>query len=615
MDPADLASFVDGWVLGRMRSEHVAGAVVAVVHGGSVLLARGYGFADVEAGRRVDAEGTLFRPGSISKTFTWTAVMQLAEAGKVDLGADVGSYLPDLPLGGDGDAPITLEQLMAHTPGFEESVMGHLFEDDPRAVPPLLDYLQAYQPARVRPPGALPAYSNYGVAVAGLVVAEVSGEPFEDYVESHLLQPLGMANSTFREPWGAQRAGAMPARLARQVSRGYRYRAGAYEAGAFEFIGHVGPAGALSTSAADMARWMLAHLNHGALGETRILSVEGARRLHRRHHTVDPEMPGMAHGFIESFPHGYRAIGHGGGTVHFLSDMQLVPALGLGVFISTNTAPGGATLIDGFVPELVARYFPPGPASLDDVVVAESGRSLSEYAGAYLPTRRPFTTVERLLLVNGARVAAMPDGTLLVAAGGQQTRLAPLGGDTFRTTDTGQRVKFTSGVDGAVNAMLLPVPVFVMEKVGPLQDPMVLFGLLLAAGLVLAAAVAGAWLRRRRPPPQTLAEAWAGRIVVATALVWLAAYAGAALGLAPIGEDFANVFYRFPTPAFRAALALGLAGAVLTVLSVLLLYPVWWGGRWPLWRRLRHTGVVAAALVTLLVLRDFNAIGFNFIGS
>lgn len=614
IDRADLAAFVDGFVRGRMHSEQVVGVTAAVVHGGELIFARGYGHDDLAAGRPVEAGRSLFRPGSISKTFTWTAVMQLVEKGQLDLEADIQAYLPDLEIATTFAEPITLKHLMAHTPGYEESVMGHLFGDDPAEVVPLVEYLRHYRPRRVRPPGVLPAYSNYGVGVAGHIVASVSGLPWESYVEQHIFEPLGMNDSTFREPWTVDHLDPMPARLRQNLSKGYVRRNGTYQAGGFTFVGHIGPAGALSTTATDMARWMLAHLNLGSLGDARILETESARRMQRQHHTMDPQMPGLAHGFIESRIHGYRAIGHGGGTIHFLSDMQLIPDLGLGVFISANTTGGGGALIDEFVGALVERHFPAGPFIIPaDAVAADAGRPLADYAGTYLSSRRPFTTVERMFLLGGADVSVPGDGQLLVAGAGGEYRLEPLGGDSFRNPENGQRVTFTSAPDGSINAMLVPVPVLVLEKVGPFGNPSVLYGILAAGGFVLACAVVGAWLRRRRPLEQTPAEAWAARLLIVTALVWLVVFGLGAIGTMPMGNDFAAVFFEFPAPALVAALTLTLPAAVLSVLSALLLYPVWSTASWPLWRRLRHTGVVLAALAVLLVLRNFNAVGFNYL--
>jgi hypothetical protein len=325
-------------------------------------------------------------------------------------------------------------------------------------------------------------------------------------------------------------------------------------------------------------------------------------------------MPGMAHGFIESRIHGHRAIGHGGGTIHFFSDMQLIPDLGFGVFISTNTSGGGYALIRQFPHALVSRFFPEGPHSVRSLPTAEPARPLSAYAGTYLATRRPYTTVERLFMTSGAQVVALDDTLLAVSPiGAGEERLHPIGGDEFRSEQTGDLVKFVIDGNGSVTAMLIPMPIMVLEKVGLLESPRFLFGVLAVGALVMFCALVGASLRRPRPMPQTAAEAWAERAVLASSFVWLLVYVLGIVGLAPLLDDLGQAFFAFPSPWFVAALASALIAAVLTLLAAFMLYPVWSDRSWPIWRRLRHTGVVLAAMATLLVMRDLNAIGFHYL--
>lgn len=607
LDRAALAEFVDGFVLGRMEAQGVAGVTLAIVHDGEVILARGYGKADEDVA--VDAHTTLFRPGSVSKTFVWTAVMQLLERGELDLDSDIRSWLPDLPLRLRHEQPITLAHLMAHTPGFEESVMGHLFTNDPNAVLPLAKYLGRYQPRQVRPPGELPAYSNFGTALAGLIVANVSGMSFEDYVETHLFKPLGMASSSFREPWGPQRSDPIDGELAKRISRGYRRVDGAFVAGDFEFIGAIGPAGALSTSAADMARWMLVHLQQGTLDGVRILDADTSRLLHSRHHGMDPALPGMAHGFIEGRLNGWRSIGHGGGTVHFLSDMQLVPELGFGVFISTNTA-GGQALLRGFARTLVERYFAPGDDPIPRSPV--TAKDLDRYAGTYLGSRYNHSTLERMLNIPVLRVAASASGMLTVRGAGETRHYHPVGSHTFRSAETGGVLRFVTDDDGRPIRLLDgAMPIMVFDRVSFYANPQLRLILLAACLLLLICVPLGAWLRRDSLLPQSDLERWASGLAVATAMAWLTFAVLLAMGLMTVAADLGNFFYRIPNGWLLAGLSVGLLAAGLTVLSALLLIPLWGQGEWTLWRRLRHSGVVAVCLLTLLLLRDFNAIGFN----
>ena len=198
-DRAELEAFMDGIVEAQLEAYNIAGAVVAVVKDGALFFAKGYGYADLKARKRVEADKTLFRIASISKLFVWTAVMQLVEQGKLDLNTDINTYLTHFKIPDTYDEPITLTHLMTHTAGFEEYVIG-LFAKDSNRLLPLGDILAQELPARVRPPGEAASYSNHGTALAAYIVEKVSGKAWNDYVEENILRPLGMNRTTFRQP-------------------------------------------------------------------------------------------------------------------------------------------------------------------------------------------------------------------------------------------------------------------------------------------------------------------------------------------------------------------------------------------------------------------------------
>jgi len=195
---ADVDAWLDGFMPYAMASGDLPGAVVVVVKDGHVLTERGFGFADRKARKPVDPARTLFRPGSISKLFTWTAVMQQVQAGKIDLDADVNTYL-DFKIPPAFGKPITMRNLMTHTAGFEETVK-YLITANPKLLKPLDQVLKRWVPDRIYAPGAMPAYSNYGASLAGYIVERVSGEKFEDYIQRHIMAPLGMNHSSFAQP-------------------------------------------------------------------------------------------------------------------------------------------------------------------------------------------------------------------------------------------------------------------------------------------------------------------------------------------------------------------------------------------------------------------------------
>jgi CubicO group peptidase (beta-lactamase class C family) len=157
MTADDLSAYLDGLIPMQLKRENIAGATVIVVKDGKVLVEKGYGFANVEKRTPVTPQ-TLFRPGSISKLFTWTAVMQQVEQGKIDLDRDINDYL-DFKIPATYPKPITMRNLMTHTPGFEEAIKDLIVTKGSKPVS-IGEFLKTHMPQRVYPPGTTPAYSN-----------------------------------------------------------------------------------------------------------------------------------------------------------------------------------------------------------------------------------------------------------------------------------------------------------------------------------------------------------------------------------------------------------------------------------------------------------------------
>src|SRR6266699_6514225 len=300
----DFEAFLDALIPSQLRTRNIAGAVVSVVKDGQVLFAKGYGYADFAAKKPVLADQTLFRPGSISKLFTATAVMQLVDQGKLDLDRDVNEYL-DFAIPKTYPEPVTLRRLLTHTAGFEETLK-NLFVAHESDMKALRTYLVNQMPQRIFPPGKIPSYSNYGFSVAGYIVERVSGEKFERYIDNHILKPMRMTNSKFDQP--------LPPELAAQMSKGYLNAA--KKPRDFEFV-QAAPAGSLSTTAADMTRFMLAFLQDGSVDGVAILKPETVRQMETRQFELHPMINGIGMNFMEYWLNPVRVIGHGGDTVYF----------------------------------------------------------------------------------------------------------------------------------------------------------------------------------------------------------------------------------------------------------------------------------------------------------
>ncbi len=371
---AGLADFVDGVMAQQIATREVAGAVVTVVYQGKILFSRGYGFADVDKGVPVDGMRTLFRPGSTGKMFTWSALLQQVEAGKVDLDADVNTYL-DFKIPPFEGKPIRVRDLLSHALGMSD--VGNLTAPSVDKLIPYQTWLKQRVPERLWPADGEISYSNYGSAIAGYIVERVSGVPFPDYVERNIFAPLGMTSTTFREP--------LPAALEPRMANGYVVKDGKLVAEPFELFSPVMPAGSASSSGADMSRFMLAMLHSGAWGGKRILKAESVALLMRDSRANAPGLQGMAHGFMVVRKAGPRLVGHGGNTGDFHSNMILAPEAGLGFFVSETGGQGSYGGRTELVEALIGRLFPVDPAPK---VATPAGETVP--VGAYRMNRRDY---------------------------------------------------------------------------------------------------------------------------------------------------------------------------------------------------------------------------------
>jgi len=401
----DVQPWLDGFVPYALERGDVAGAVVVVVKDGKLLFEKGYGYADVEKHTPVDPKATLFRPGSTSKLFTWTAVMQMVEQGKLDLDKDVNSYL-DFTIPAFDGKPITLRNIMTHTAGFEESIKG-LITEKPEELTGLGETLKRWIPDRIYAPGGTPAYSNYATALAGYIVERVSGEPFDTYIDNHIFAPLDMAHSSFHQP--------LQDALKPGMAQGYPQAN--LPAKGYELI-PLAPAGSLASTGDDMAHFMIAHLQDGRYGDKTILQPNTAQMMHTTALTIVPHLPRMDLGFYEQPINGRQVISHGGDTEYFHSYLWLYPDDHVGLFISMNSAgkEGAAHVIRQQLYELFSdRYFPGAGAEgkVDDATAAHDAKLL---AGSYENTRRAETNfIDLLNLIQPTKVTVNQDGTVSVS--------------------------------------------------------------------------------------------------------------------------------------------------------------------------------------------------------
>ena len=599
----DVETFLDGIVPLQLEHEDVAGATVAVVKDGKQLFTKGYGYADVKNKKLVGAEETLFRAGSVSKLFTWTAVMQLVEQGKLDLGKDVNEYL-DFKIPEAFGQPISLKNILTHTAGFEEQLKD-FFATDKRD-PDLGDYLKTHIPKRIFAPGTTPAYSNYATMLAGYVVERVSGQPFNDYIQQNIFKPLGMTHSTFAQP--------LPPELAPLMSNGYVLASD--EPKEFE-SSSLFPAGGLSSSAADMSKFMLAHLQEGRLGAAQILKPETTRLMHSRAFALDPAANAMAYGFHEESRNGRRIIGHGGDTVYFHSDLHLIADAGVGFFVSYNSVGRGEistrTIIwDAFL----NRYFPAPPFNSPTLNSAKNDAIAA--SGNYMISRRSDSLL-KLFAFPQATVSANEENTVSVSnmidANGKPKRWREVAPMTFRDINGQDSLIFKPDRNGRMQ-LIWPYPSVVYQRVGLWENSRILLpvaGLSLLTMLLTLLLGFVAWLVRRhyeQPLKLTPLEwrlHWAVRIVFALNLFFFMTLSG--LLLSPLKRhelfnDSGNIWIWLVQ-------SIGVLGAIGTIVVFYNAVHAWMSKRYRIWEKLQATIFALACLGVLWLVFAGHLLSFN----
>jgi CubicO group peptidase (beta-lactamase class C family) len=601
----DLEAFLDGLLPAQLEREDIAGAVVAVVKDGKVLLAKGYGFADVAKRKPVSSSDTLFRPGSISKLFTWTSAMQLVEQGKLELDRDVNDYL-DFRIPPKFGKPITLRNIMTHTSGFEETAK-ELFVADAAHMRPLGEYLRDHIPARIFPPGVTPAYSNYATALTGYIVQRISGKPFDQYVADNIYTPLAMQHSTFAQP--------LPANLLPLMSNGYQR--GSQPAKPFEFV-QAFPAGSVSTSATDMCNFMLAHLQDGQWNSTQILKPETAKLMHSRAFGSDPRLNGMALGFYEETRNGHRILGHGGDTLYFHSDLHIIPDASVGFFVSYNSAGKGEVSSRTILFEkFLDRYFPYTPHAA--VPVASAKEDAQKVAGLYIGSRRGEATFLRITeLLGQPKVFFNSDGTMsidpLKGTNGELKRYEEISPLLYREVNGQDLIGFHKNSNGLME-FSIDYPFFVFERASLTDNKLfnlLIFGLSLSfIALAVLFWPVGAAIRwhygtklNLTAPEKRLRLAI--RIVCILDLVFVVGWIVFISGTNEVGN-----LSRSRDPFLYFLEILGVVGALGTLIVILNSVRSWTkAGKW-IWARLFDVALALSCVSFTWFIWHWNLINFN----
>jgi len=535
LDSADLEAFFDGIIPLQLERSDVAGASVLVMKDGKLLLEKGYGYSNFKDKKVVDPNSTIFRLASISKLFTWVAVMQLQEQGKLDLDTDINQYL-DFRIRPAFGRPITLRHLMTHTGGFEDEVRDIILVK-PKQQPSLRDFLIHNQPRRIFPPGIVPGYSNYGVGLGSYIVQRASGQPFEQYVADHIFAPLGMTHSTFFQP--------PPKDLESLPSEGYPGNTTKDPIG-FEIFNPVG-AGGVSSTAGDMGRFGSALLDGGELDGKRILKPGTLAQMYTPQFRASDRMPALDMGFYETWRNDLRWVGHEGDLIAFHSLFFLERSQKLILFVSFNSAGSAGKARPELVQMFSDRYF---PSDQPQQFITMPQPELKSIEGTYQSTRRIDSTKARLINLFSQRTASLDkEGVLQIGdvkdLRGHAIQWKPVAKDLFQQVDGQRRLFAIRDGDGKVIRLAYDFPGVQAERVAWFDSAGIAYAfcggsLVILAGVTLASLyrVGRRLLFKNRPKPAPQpGTVWLPLASRIAAWLWLALLSGIFAFFASTGDD------------------------------------------------------------------------------
>jgi CubicO group peptidase (beta-lactamase class C family) len=605
----DLEAFLDGFVPQQIERADIAGVVIAVVKDGKPIFEKGYGYSDVENKKPISPQDTLFRPGSISKLFAWTAVMQQVEHGKLQLDRDVNDYL-DFKIPATHGKPTTLRDIMTHRSGLEETSKD-LFVGSEKDLRPMSQYLPTHLPHQIFTPGTIPAYSNYATTLAAYIVQRVSGQPFDDYVDEHFFKPLNMTRATFRQP--------LPDSLKPFMSNGYRRASDKPKP--FEYV-EVAPAGSLSASADSMTHFMIMHLQNGRYGDVQILKPETAIQMHTRQEGWPAAINGMCLGFYEQTTNGHRIIAHGGDTELFHSNLLLLLDDNVGLFVSYNSAgapdkgdPRG-TLFNKFID----RYFPASPSN--EPTLPTAAQDAKSVAGAYSISRRFETNVLAVTsLLGQAKIVADPkDNTIFIDGffkdeNGLPKHYREVAPMVFKSADGKNKIVFANDSTGQRLAYI-DYPFMLFQPVGSALDNQKFNYFVIGFGVAVIVLNILLWpiawmLRKHYGKPLTLdasARKWRRfvRIVCSVDILFVVVLLVLLQGLEKPGGLGSSGDFKL-----HLLQVIGLLGGIGAIVAIIAATKSWGDDQQWVWYKVWNTLLAAGCLAFFWFLWHWHLLNFN----
>lgn len=465
----DFAKFADKFINEEMKENNVPGVILSVVKDGDIIFEKGYGYSDLEKNTPVDPNKTLFSIGSVTKNFTAIAVMQLVQENKLDINTDINNYLSEFKIKNPYKEKITMKNLLTHTAGFDETIFNTLKNPTPLS---LKEYLKNYQPKVIRTPGTIASYSNYGIALAGYIVEEISGMPYEDYIKKNILNKLNMTNTYCKidnEP-------------AINLSKAYDFNSSLVEYSAIPD----GPAGNIVSTANDMSKLLLFHLNANSNTNLQILNKKNLDTLHTSQFSYYPNTLGIGYGMYEQLVNNNKVISHGGSVNGFISMLSFSPEENIGFFISTNSY-NGYVLNNKFTEEFY-KFWNINKSKLKDLEYSTDIISnIKNFAGSYYDVRRPSKSIGLISLITYKpnRVSILNNNSLIINTELDDNKVyTRVSENFFKNDDDSSYLFFNKNNDGSYYHVTNDGALSTYEKVPIYKSPLISFIILIISSII-----------------------------------------------------------------------------------------------------------------------------------
>lgn len=611
-NPLELEGLLDAYFADQMETHHIPGVVFTLVKDGEVHVSKGYGYASLEDRIPYDPDQTVIWAASIAKIFSVVAVMQLYEQGLIHLQDNVNQYLVDFQIPDDYPQPIMFHHLLTHTDGFEARITGDAART-PANLRALQDVIWANLPRRIAPPGRFLTYGNYATNLAGMLVEDISGVPFATYMETNIFQPLEMHRTTFKQ--------VLPSEWLPDLAVGYGYSDGLYDSKPFVYVNSLPQGGGRST-ATDMAHFMIALLQGGRFGDTRILNNDTVQLMFQQQFSAHPSLGGITYGFFEIFGNGHRVLIRDGDGWGFRSRMVLIPDQNLGFFINYNNEDADI-LREDLVKQFLDHYYPITTQEQPTYKADFKDRS-GQFTGIYRPLQADETTFFKiaLLFAQQIQVTDGKDGTLLVTPVNMGDSYGGFEGESrwveveplfFQRVDGSGNLAFGRDDAGSIKYLFSGQKYHgAYRKVAWYEEPGLNFALLIVCALFFLVTLllwpVEAFLMSRRGVVErsiwTGLARWLGGTICALHLVFIAA-------IMVVMGNFVDIIYGVP-PLLRIALVLPLLATALTIAQLIMTVLAWRNRYGSTWGRTYYTLLTVILLAFTWWLDYWNLLGFRY---